>query len=125
MKVVGVGGSCEAKELLKSGELSATTIQDPWEDGRLAIEAAIKVAKGESVEQITYIQPATATKENETPSTATGNQLRTAFHPIRYCSDGRRRASVGGHHGTRFSSSNCILALERNISAATMPSGRR
>ena len=64
VKVVGVGGSCEAKELLKSGELSATTIQDPWEDGRLAIEAAIKVAKGEAVEQITYIQPATATKEN-------------------------------------------------------------
>lgn len=64
VKVVGVGGSCEAKELLKKGELAATTVQDPWEDGRLAIEAAIKVAKGESVEQITYIEPAVVTQEN-------------------------------------------------------------
>jgi len=64
LKVVGIGGSCEAKELLKKGDLAASTIQDPWEDARLAFEAALKVAKSEAIEQIKYIEPVIITQAN-------------------------------------------------------------
>lgn len=62
--IVGIGGSCAGKENIQSGKLAATTVQDPWEDARLAFEAAVAVARGETVENVQYMDPPIITSEN-------------------------------------------------------------
>ncbi|MEN8112883.1 MAG: sugar ABC transporter substrate-binding protein [Actinomycetota bacterium] len=62
--IVGIGGSCGAKELIADGKLAATTVQDPWEDARVAFEAAVKVAKGEQIAEKEFLEPPVVTKEN-------------------------------------------------------------
>ena len=64
IQIVGIGGSCAAKKLIASGQLAATTVQDPWDDAAKAFEAATKVAAGESIPKVTYLEPPVVTKEN-------------------------------------------------------------
>lgn len=62
--IVGIGGSCSGKELISQGALAATTVQDPWEDARLALEAAIAVANGDQIATVQYMDPPVVTSEN-------------------------------------------------------------
>ena len=61
--IVGIGGSCAGKENIQSGNMAATTVQDPWEDARLAFEAAVAVGRGETVENVQYMDPPIITSE--------------------------------------------------------------
>ncbi len=61
--IVGIGGSCAGKENIQSGNMAATTVQDPWEDARLAFEAAVAVGRGETVENVQYMDPLIITSE--------------------------------------------------------------
>ncbi|WP_370640161.1 substrate-binding domain-containing protein [Aurantimonas sp. HBX-1] len=65
--VVGFDGDVAGLEAVKSGTLTATMTQQTQLMGRLALESALKLAKGESVEA-EQLQPATlTTQENVEP----------------------------------------------------------
>ncbi|MCY6485197.1 ribose ABC transporter substrate-binding protein RbsB [Clostridium aestuarii] len=49
--VVGFDGNADAKDAIQKGDMSATIAQQPKQMGSTAIENAIKVAKGETVEK--------------------------------------------------------------------------
>ncbi|MCC7206660.1 MAG: substrate-binding domain-containing protein, partial [Anaerolineae bacterium] len=48
--LVGFNGDAPALELIKAGEMAATIRQDPYGQGRAAVEAALKMLNGEAVE---------------------------------------------------------------------------
>ena len=48
--LVGFNGDAPALELIKAGEMAATIRQDPYGQGRAAVEAALKMLEGEAVE---------------------------------------------------------------------------
>jgi ribose transport system substrate-binding protein len=64
LTIIGIGGSCAAKELIAAGQLAATTVQDPWEDARLAFEATLAAINGEPVEERFFMDPPVVTQEN-------------------------------------------------------------
>ncbi|WP_185970877.1 substrate-binding domain-containing protein [Alkalicoccobacillus porphyridii] len=51
VKVVGVDGLMEALKKIDAGEMDGTVINDPYELGTLAVEAAIKAANGEEIDK--------------------------------------------------------------------------
>ena len=51
MVLLGIGGNKEAFELIKAGDMYGTILQSPSEDGRLAIQTAVKILEGEKVEK--------------------------------------------------------------------------
>lgn len=68
--LVGLGGSQLGFDGVTDGSIYGTIIQSPVQDGALAIDAAVKVAKGESVEPNQYIEPVTVTVDNVDEYTA-------------------------------------------------------
>lgn len=48
--VVGFNGDAPALELIEAGEIAATIRQDPYGQGKAAVEAALKLLDGEAVE---------------------------------------------------------------------------
>jgi len=62
--VVGMGGSEEAIAAIKAGKLTGTSYQQPEQEGRTAVQLAIKKLNGEPLEK-TYLIPCPAiTKQN-------------------------------------------------------------
>ena len=64
VKVVGLGGSKLGFDGVKDGSIVGTIIQSPVQDGELAIEAAVKVGKGDKIPATQYIEPITVTADN-------------------------------------------------------------
>jgi ABC-type sugar transport system substrate-binding protein len=62
--VIGVDAVDSALAMVKVGELNATVFQDGKGQGSGAVEAAIKVARGESVQKETFIPFVLITKNN-------------------------------------------------------------
>lgn len=62
--VIGVDAIDSALAMVKSGELNATVFQDGKGQGAGAAEAAVKIAKGETVEAETWIPFVLITSEN-------------------------------------------------------------
>jgi len=49
--IIGINGQADAFESIKAGEMLSTIVQSPFEDGKLALETAARVIKGETVEK--------------------------------------------------------------------------
>ncbi|MHC4575539.1 MAG: sugar ABC transporter substrate-binding protein [Planctomycetota bacterium] len=64
IKVVGMGGSQEAIEAIKNGLLTGTSHQQPEEEGRRAVQLAVKYLNGEKLEKSYPIACPPITKEN-------------------------------------------------------------
>ena len=64
IKVVGMGGSKEAIEAIKSGLLTGSSYQQPEEEGRSGVRLAVKYLKGEKLEKRYPIGCPAITKEN-------------------------------------------------------------
>lgn len=64
IKVVGLGGSTLGFRGVKNGSIAATLIQSPVQDAQLAVQAAVKVANGQSIPKNTYLKPIPITKKN-------------------------------------------------------------
>ncbi|MGV9769099.1 sugar ABC transporter substrate-binding protein [Microbacterium sp. NPDC003461] len=62
--IVGINGQQDAFEAIKEGYYTATIVQSPVEDGRLALETIVKVAQGESVDARLPIPLTVVTAEN-------------------------------------------------------------
>lgn len=62
--VVGFDGSPDAMKSIKAGELTASVAQSPYNIGKFGVEAAVKVSKGESIEQRIDTGTIMITKEN-------------------------------------------------------------
>lgn len=62
--VIGLGGSKDGLQAIKDGKIDGTTYMSAVEEGRLAIETAVKYLKGETVEPVTEIKQVEVTKEN-------------------------------------------------------------
>ena len=64
IKVVGMGGSKEAIEAIRSGLLTGSSYQQPEEEGRSGVRLAVKYLKGEKLEKRYPINCPAITKEN-------------------------------------------------------------
>lgn len=64
VKVIGLGGSRDGLEAVKSGLIDGTTYMSAVEEGHLAIETAVKFLKGETVDPVTEIKQVEVNKEN-------------------------------------------------------------
>ncbi|MHC4623066.1 MAG: sugar ABC transporter substrate-binding protein [Planctomycetota bacterium] len=64
IKAVGMGGSQEAIEAIKSGLLTGTSYQQPEEEGRRAVQLAVRYVNGEKLEKSYPIECPPITKEN-------------------------------------------------------------
>lgn len=64
VKVVGLGGSKQGFDGVKDKSIVGTIIQSPVQDGKLAIQAAVKVAKGDKIPAQQYLKPITVTADN-------------------------------------------------------------
>lgn len=62
--VAGVDATPDALDEIKSGSLDLTVFQDAKGQGSMAIETAIKIAKGEKVEKLNWIPYEVVTKDN-------------------------------------------------------------
>lgn len=62
--IIGADGGDAALQAVEAGSLTATVAQDPELVGATALETAVKVAKGESVEKINHIKQTVVTKDN-------------------------------------------------------------
>ncbi|WP_372800121.1 substrate-binding domain-containing protein [Paracoccus seriniphilus] len=62
--VAGVDGTLDAKAMIQSGEIDHTVFQDAVGQGYGAVAAAVGLARGEEVKQITYIPFQLITPEN-------------------------------------------------------------
>lgn len=62
--VAGVDGTIDAKALIESGEIDHTVFQDAVGQGKGAVEAAVKLARGEAADQVVYIPFQLITPEN-------------------------------------------------------------
>lgn len=56
VKVVGLGGSIDGLQAVKAGLIDATTYMSAEEEGRLAIETAVKYLEGEKVDSVIEIK---------------------------------------------------------------------
>jgi ribose transport system substrate-binding protein len=64
IKIVGMGGSQEAIEAIKEGLITGTSYQQPEQEGRRAIELAVKHLNGETLDKAYPIECPPITKEN-------------------------------------------------------------
>ncbi|MGI9860013.1 sugar ABC transporter substrate-binding protein [Moorella naiadis] len=64
MVVVGFDGSPDALKSIKEGKLTASIAQNPYNIGYMGVDAAVKAAKGESVEKRIDTGTKVITKEN-------------------------------------------------------------
>lgn len=64
IKVVGLGGSKDGLQAVKDGVIDGTTYMSAVEEGRLAIETAVKHLKGEKVEPVTEIKQVPVNPDN-------------------------------------------------------------
>ena len=64
VKVVGMGGSEEAIEAIKQGLFTGTSFQQPEQEGRRAVQLAVKYLTGEKLEESYPIECPPVTKEN-------------------------------------------------------------
>lgn len=64
IKVIGFDGNKDALEAIKEGKMLATIAQQPEEMGKMAVDIALKVLKGEEVEKNIYVPVRLVTKEN-------------------------------------------------------------
>mgnify|MGYP001199897248 CR=1 FL=1 len=71
--LVGVDGTPLALERIKAGTQDATINQDPYVMGALALETAVKVLNGETVEKLQLTPPGLITKDNVDDPTLWGN----------------------------------------------------
>jgi ABC-type sugar transport system substrate-binding protein len=62
--IVGMGGSKEAIEAIKSGKITGTSYQQPEQEGRLGVQLAVKHLKGEKLEREYLIPCPGITKDN-------------------------------------------------------------
>lgn len=62
--VVGFDGSADALKSIKAGELTASVAQSPYNIGKLGVETAVKIAKGEKIENRVDTGTNVITKEN-------------------------------------------------------------
>ena len=62
--VVGLGGSKDGLQAVKDGKIDGTTYMSAVEEGRTAIEMAVKYLKGEQVDPVTEIKQVEVTKDN-------------------------------------------------------------
>lgn len=62
--IVGINGQKDAFESIRSGEMHATIVQSPVEDGKLAIETMARILDGEEVKARLPIPLTVVTKEN-------------------------------------------------------------
>ncbi|MVA98334.1 substrate-binding domain-containing protein [Nitratireductor sp. CAU 1489] len=62
--IVGINGQKDAFESIRTGEMHATIVQSPVEDGRLAIETMARILDGEEVKDRLPIPLTVVTKEN-------------------------------------------------------------
>ncbi len=62
--IVGVGGSQEAIEAVKTGKITGTSYQQPEKEGRMAIRLAVRYLHGERLEKAYPIECPPITKEN-------------------------------------------------------------
>lgn len=75
MVIVGIDGTPLALERIQKGEQDATVVQDPFEMGRLAVEALIKSIDGEDVEDEQLLEPMLVTKDNADDPDLWGNRF--------------------------------------------------
>lgn len=64
IKVIGFDGNKDALEAIKAGKMLATVAQQPEEMGKMAVDIALKVLKGEKVDKEIYVPVQLVTKEN-------------------------------------------------------------
>lgn len=64
VKVVGIDGTPQALERIRSGEQTATIQQDPFEMGSLAVSTLVKAMGGEQVPPEQLLKPLLVTKAN-------------------------------------------------------------
>jgi ABC-type sugar transport system substrate-binding protein len=64
IKIVGVGGSQEAIDAIKLGMLTGTSYQQPEQEGRQAIQLAVKYLNGEKLEKSYQIKCPPITSKN-------------------------------------------------------------
>lgn len=62
--IVGINGQKDAFESIRTGEMHATIVQSPVEDGRLAIETMARILEGEEVDRRLPIPLTMVTKDN-------------------------------------------------------------
>jgi len=62
--VVGINGQQDAFEAIKAGDMYATILQSPAEDGKLAMETIVKILDGETVDERLPIPLTVVTKDN-------------------------------------------------------------
>ncbi|HEX2952531.1 MAG TPA: substrate-binding domain-containing protein [Bacillota bacterium] len=64
IKVVGFDGTGDAITSIKNGEMAGTVAQQPYEMGRMGVDAAMKVLKKKKLNPTTYVPVKLITKEN-------------------------------------------------------------
>lgn len=64
VKVIGLGGSKDGLQAIKDGVIDGTTYMSAVEEGRVAIETAVKFLNGEAVEPVTEIKQVEVSKDN-------------------------------------------------------------
>ena len=62
--IVGFDGNKSAVELILNGDLAATVAQQPYMMGYQVVEAAVKAAKGDAVDEVIYAEAKVITAEN-------------------------------------------------------------
>jgi ribose transport system substrate-binding protein len=67
IRVLGFDAVQDARRALQNGTMQATVAQYPDEMGRVAVETAVKVLKGEQVQPESVVRIGLVTKENATP----------------------------------------------------------
>lgn len=69
--IVGFDGSPDALKSIKAGELSGSVAQSPYNIGKFGVEAAVKTAKGETIDKRIDTGTSMITKDNVDESIAT------------------------------------------------------
>jgi ribose transport system substrate-binding protein len=64
IKVVGFDGTTDAVKSIQNGEMAGTVAQQPYEMGRIGVDAAMKVLKKQKLPEVTYVPVKLITKEN-------------------------------------------------------------
>jgi ribose transport system substrate-binding protein len=64
IKVVGFDGTADGIKSIQNGELAGTVAQQPYEMGRMGVDAAMKALKKQKLPAVTYVPVKLITKEN-------------------------------------------------------------
>lgn len=62
--VTGLGGSISGLRAIKDGRMDGTTYMSAVEEGRIAIDVAVRFLNGETVNEVTEIKQVEVNKEN-------------------------------------------------------------